>query len=294
MMRLDRWQQDCIDAGATWEGPGLARLALITPTLPPATTTNHYLVGETAAVLVDPSTPDLRAQDRLAAWLHDFAAAGGHVQALLLTHHHNDHSGAATQLAQRLGLPIWGHAKTAALLDGRVTVARLLGDGEAVACNADGSVWSTLFTPGHAPGHLALYHAPTATVVAGDLVAGVGTILIDPQDGDMGQYLASLARLEALQPAALAPAHGLVQRDAVALLQHYQRHRRAREDKLWAALTAEPCDAADLLPIAYADVARMAWPLALRSAISHLRHLHQQGRAESVGERWRRVVSPAS
>lgn len=275
-------------------GPGLARLPLVTPTLPPATTTNHYLVGQTQAVLVDPSTPEPRSQARLQQWCADFAAAGGTLCALFLTHHHNDHSGAATDLAATLQLPVWAHAKTAHLLSGKVAVARLIADGETVATNSDGTPWVALHTPGHAPGHLVLHHAATATVVAGDMVAGEGTILIDPQDGDMGQYLASLARLEALAPVALAPAHGAVQRQAVALLAHYQQHRRAREHKIWQALGDQPCAPADVLPTAYADVARFSWPLALRSAISHLRHLQQHGLAQQVGDRWRRAGSEAA
>lgn len=275
--------------GATDEGAGLCRLPLATPTLPPATTTNHYLAGQRAAVLVDPAAPAAAHQSKLAAWMAAMADGGGHVQALFLTHHHRDHVGAAAALRARTGLPVWAHPKTAELLAGDVPVDRLIDDGEAVAENHDGSAWIALHTPGHAPGHLALHHAKSGTVVAGDLVAGEGTILIDPRDGDMGLYLQSLARVETLGPARLAPAHGPVLNDAVALLRHYQAHRRQREAKILQALTADWAEPADLLPVAYADVSRLAWPLALRSATAHLLHLQQQGLAESRGGAWRRA-----
>ena len=71
---------------------GLARVPLRSPTLPPATTTNHYLVGASAAVLVDPATPHRQSQSRLrdvaVAWIAEVAP----LQAIFLTHHHNDHS----------------------------------------------------------------------------------------------------------------------------------------------------------------------------------------------------------
>ena len=134
--------------------------------------------------------------------------------------------------------------------------------------------------------------ADSGWVVAGDLVAGVGTILVDPRDGDMGQYMASLALVEGLLPTALAPAHGPVLPDAVAVLRHYQAHRRQRELKILSALHAKPQPPADLLPLAYGDVTRMAWPLALRAMVAHLIHLQQQGLARPTDTGW--VAEPLS
>lgn len=271
------------------EGPGLWRMPLPSPTLPPATTTNHYLVGDDRAVLVDPATPGQQAQATLVQWLEHARAAGVHLVAQLLTHHHRDHIGAAEFVRASLQLPIWAHRATAELLADRVRVDQWIEDGAAVAHNRDGTPWQALHTPGHAPGHLALWHAPSRQAVVGDLVAGQGTILIDPSDGHMGQYLASLQRLADLQPRALAPAHGPVQHQAVELLAHYRRHRLAREASILQALSSTPQAPADLLPAAYADVPRTTWPLALRSLTTHLLHLQEQGLAESTAAGWRRL-----
>ena len=67
------------------ESAGLWRLPLTTPTLPPATMTNHYLVGDLEAVLVDPAAPARVDQNRLAALLEEAQRAGIVVQALFLT-----------------------------------------------------------------------------------------------------------------------------------------------------------------------------------------------------------------
>lgn len=287
---LLRWHADCALFGAVVEGEGLVRLALATPTLPPATTTNHYIVGFEAAVLVDPSAIDPRDQRKLLNLIEAFTQAGGRLVALFLTHHHNDHSGAAQVLRQATGLPVWAHPTTERLLSGRIAIDALIADGQTVARNADGSPWLAVFTPGHAPGHLVLHHAASGQIVAGDMVAGVGTILIEPVDGDMAQYLHSLALLEALNPTSLAPAHGEVQREPIALLRHYQAHRRAREAKIAESLSAQWGLPMDMLPTAYGDVSRLAWPLALLSMQSHLLHLQAQGIAVRDGDRWRRAA----
>jgi hypothetical protein len=53
-----------------------------------------------------------------------------------------------------------------------------------------------LHTPGHAPGHVCLWDEAGGGLVAGDMVASQGTIIVSPQDeGDMALYLASLRLL---------------------------------------------------------------------------------------------------
>jgi len=63
------------------------------------------------------------------------------------------------------------------------------------------SRWKCLHLPGHTRGHLCLLEEGSGAVVAGDLVAGVGTVIVDPPEGDMLDYLASLRRLLDLGPA---------------------------------------------------------------------------------------------
>jgi len=282
-------------AGATAEAPGLVRLALPTPTLPPATTTNHYFVGSRRCVLVDPATPERKSQDRLVALAAALQTAGFRLEALVLTHHHRDHVGAATELAARMGLPVRAHAITAELLAGEVRVDEWIADGDVVAEDAEGGVWRALHTPGHAPGHLVLQQAGSGGMVAGDMVAGEGTILIDPRDGRMSDYLASLDKMAKHGATFLAPAHGPGLTDGQAVLAHYRSHRLAREARVETALrqacVREPWVAADaLLPTAYGDVSRLVWPLALRSMRSHLEHLRELGRAQTDGQRWQSLV----
>ncbi len=260
--------------------PDFVRLPLRTPTLPPATTTNAVFIGDPgAAWVVDPATPHPDERARLLAAAEAHGTVG-----IFLTHHHPDHVGAAAWLAREAGLPIAAHPRTATLLgaDGpgrpdALTIALPLEDGDMLAG------WQALHTPGHASGHLCLWHAATGRLVAGDMVASIGTIVIDPPDGHMGTYLAQLARLRALQPKVVVPAHGAAITDPDPVFAHYLAHRALRESLVLAALTTSVVDLADVTRRAYPELAPMLLPLAARSALAHLEKLAEDGQARFDG-----------
>ncbi len=258
--------------------PGIRVVALRTPTLPPALHTNVYLVGPDRGpvAVVDPGSPY---PDQQAA-LEQILAPGG-VAAVLLTHHHGDHIGGAVALAARFSAPIVAHPQTAALLAGVVDVTTCLDAGE----SQHGVV--AVHTPGHAAGHLC-FEAGGATI-AGDMVAGLGTILIDPDEGDMAVYIASLEHLLTRPAGAILPAHGPMITDGHAKLREYLAHRRMREERVLGALTAAPQALADLVATAYADTNPAMWRIAERSLLAHLMKLAGEGRAQDTGDgRWSR------
>jgi glyoxylase-like metal-dependent hydrolase (beta-lactamase superfamily II) len=268
--------------------PHIRAMALRTPTLPPATHTTCYLVGPAAGagelLVVDPATPYPDHQAVLLAALADEAAAGREVAAVFLTHHHRDHVAAATAVATARGVPIWAHAETARRLPD-IPIARAI-EPDAELAFGPARV-RAVFTPGHAAGHLCLFAPDSGAVIAGDMVAGLGTILIDPSEGDMAQYLASLAAMLALEPRTLLPAHGPMIADAPGKLREYLAHRRMREAKVAAAVGAGAATAAELVARAYDDTPRMLWPLAERSLLAHLIKLEREGRVVEDGGVWR-------
>jgi glyoxylase-like metal-dependent hydrolase (beta-lactamase superfamily II) len=269
--------------GAPW----IRVLPVRTPTLPPATHTNSYIVGEAAhAAIIDPATPYAEEQARLDAYL---AANGIALAAIVLTHHHVDHVGDAARLQARLGVEVLAHPETAARVAGRLTVTRAIGDGERLPFGPRGL--RAVFTPGHAPGHLCFVDEAAGAIVAGDMVASVGTIIVEPGDGgDMAQYLDSLRALRREVDGGattLLPAHGPPILDGGARLDFYVAHRLEREARVLAALGATPEPVETLVPRAYPDVPPAIYGLAARSLLAHLLKLEREGRARRAADnRW--------
>lgn len=268
--------------------PGVASFAVRTETLLPATHTSCYAIGDRELVLVDPASPYQDEQQALDRQIADWAAQGRVVVSIWLTHHHGDHVSDAQRLAGRLGVPIAAHEATAERLAGRVRVERTLRDGDVLVLAGEPRCsLRVVFTPGHAPGHLCFLEEQSGALVAGDMVAGVGAILIEPTQGSMSAYLASLARMKALAPRLLLPAHGPVITEPAAKLDEYVTHRLWRERRVVEALAQlGAATSAALVPIAYADVARAIFPLAERSLIAHLVKLVEDGRVERNGDVW--------
>jgi glyoxylase-like metal-dependent hydrolase (beta-lactamase superfamily II) len=89
-----------------------------------------------------------------------------------------------------------------------------------------------LHTPGHSPDHLAFWHEPSRTIFTGDLVVRGSSVMIHwSRGGDLGQYLASLERLLALEPRRLLPAHGPAIDDPRAILTATSRTAAARSSR---------------------------------------------------------------
>jgi glyoxylase-like metal-dependent hydrolase (beta-lactamase superfamily II)/8-oxo-dGTP pyrophosphatase MutT (NUDIX family) len=264
---------------------GLIMVPLRTPTLPPATHTNCLLVGDAELWVVDPGSPWAEEQAILRQTLDKLAEEGRKAVGVLLTHHHPDHTGGA----EVLGLPIAATRETASRLDFKVD--RTLEDGDRFEVGPRG--WRALHLPGHTRGHLCLIEEGSGAVVAGDLVAGVGTVIIDPPEGDMKDYLSSLDRLLEQGPGSIYPAHGPVVPDGAARLQEYRAHRLEREERVLTSLRQAkgPATPAQLVPGAYPDVKAQLYPLAERSLLAHLYKLVREGRATENDGRFSAAAS---
>lgn len=270
---------------------GVTVLPLRTPTLPPATHTNAVLVGRRDLWVVDPASPWEGQRAMLLQALAACRADGRRPVGIVLTHHHDDHVGAAAWLGREAGLPILAHPRTADLLAGCVEIDRVLAEGEVLrGSDEPDDAWEVLHTPGHASDHLVLWEPLRRGLISGDMVAATGTIIVAPPDGHMATYIAQLRRLAALDPRWLVPAHGEVIRQPVRVLGFYVTHRLQRESLVERALAdaGGEADLAELTRRSYPELESAFLPLAERSCHAHLDKLVEEGRAEApTAGRWR-------
>jgi glyoxylase-like metal-dependent hydrolase (beta-lactamase superfamily II)/8-oxo-dGTP pyrophosphatase MutT (NUDIX family) len=258
--------------------PGIFLVPLETPTLPPATHTNCYIVGGKEIIVVDPGSPYENEQHVLDEFLARLLEEGRTVRAILLTHHHRDHWGGAEHLRARFNVPIFADRRTAE----QTPATEILNDGEVIPLAAFGDTperrLRAVHTPGHTRGHLCFLEETTGTLLAGDLVAGMGTVIIDPPEGDMQAYLASLRKLLDLPLTALLPGHGAPTGGAAERLHEYIAHRTMREKRIVQAIASGANDVAEIVAAAYTDTAPSLHPLAERSTLAHLEKLVAEGR----------------
>lgn len=274
---------------------GVRRLALRTPTLPPAKHTNSYLVGERDFVVVEPASPWEPEQALLEAAIDARRAEGHRLVAAVVTHHHRDHVGGAAALRARRGAPVLAHPYTRDRVEAEgLPVDGVIEPGSLLPEPLAALGVEALHTPGHAAGHLCLWSRGDGWIIAGDMVASVGTIIVDPDDGgDMVAYLSSLAAMRAASPRRLLPAHGDPIDDAIEKIDGYVRHREGREEKVLAALSGAWRGVHEVVSRAYDDTPRALWPLAAKSARAHLARLESRGLARGQGDgasrRWSRA-----
>lgn len=256
--------------------------------LPPATHTNAYLVGETEMALIDPGSGDPTEIDALMHLIEALEEDGRKLKLILLTHHHEDHTGGVNAVLAHRRVQVAGHAE----LSKHVKIDLALKDGDWIPLAPGRSDWTlrALYTPGHTRDHLCYLHPRTKSLFTGDLIpGGAGTVIIDPPDGDMAEYLFSLERLMSEPVETLFPGHGSPQGGAMRRIAALIAHRREREAKVAAALSEKPESLAELVPRAYADTPHELWPYAERSLLAHLLKLEAEKRAVREGESWRRM-----
>jgi glyoxylase-like metal-dependent hydrolase (beta-lactamase superfamily II) len=280
---------------------------------------NVFLIqdgGESA--LVDAGFSDDESYEKRAAMLKE--AGVERVKYIFLTHHHYDHSSGADRLRKLTGAQIVVHADEETLLTtpdydsgdmeipedqkaAREQAKRWIAEAAKATPDvrvADGDVLTVgglhlrcVHAPGHTAGHLCLVLEEDSVLFAGDNVLGVGTAAISPPPrGDMGEYIRSLRKMQALGAALLAPGHGPAVKEPSRKIQELIDHRQQREDQIVGLVAQGKDSVKSLLKAIYPELDKRLMGMATGQVLAHLHKLQSEGKLKLAGKGADTTIAP--
>lgn len=228
--------------------------------------TNTWVIGRDPAVVIDPGPED-------EGHLQAVAREAGPVGAILVSHQHPDHAPGASRLSELTTAPVWAFHVSDGVQPLRDTQLVSVGDVHL----------RVLHTPGHTWDHVTFLAEGTGAMFTGDAVLGRGTAIVDPGEGDLGQYLQSLRRMREARPRVLYPGHGPTVFDAVGKITEYEAHRGMREEQVLDALGGGPHRIGELVAEIYADVPVELHPAAGMQLLALMAKLERERRVTHSG-----------
>ena len=291
---------------------GIKRVTLPLPTRP-GHVHAYLLPGDDGWIVVDTGVGRPEAKEQ---WAAELERAGGRVAAVFVTHFHPDHVGAAADLHELTGAPVyqgaldyaqcelvWGNpAWSERLVDWfrlqgapEDVTAELVGQSslyrpfiryqrDPVLVEAGESIdgWELVAAAGHADGQLCLLK--DGVLVAADHVLDriTPTVGLWPasRPDPLGDYLEALDRTLELAPKVALPGHGDLVRDPAGRVRELEEHHRVRLEEASAALEPEPRTGYELSFALFGEDLKPAGRrFAVAETLSHLERLVQVGAA---------------
>ncbi|MCP5072195.1 MAG: MBL fold metallo-hydrolase [Rhodobacteraceae bacterium] len=261
------------------------------------TGTQTYLLGTGAVAVIDPGPED---DAHLEALLG--AIAGAEVSHILVTHNHLDHSPLSRRLSAVTGAPVLAfgqaHEARSPVME-RLAAAGALGGKEGIDADfspdrkltdgqvVDGDGWTVraVHTPGHLSNHLCFAWEEQGAVFTGDHVMGWATTMVSPPDGDLTEFMRSMARLQDRGDDRIYyPGHGGAIARPLAMVAHQISHRQNREVQILETLKQGGGTPSELAAKIYTDVDPRLLPAATRNVLAHLIDLSERGHVTGEGE----------
>jgi glyoxylase-like metal-dependent hydrolase (beta-lactamase superfamily II) len=301
---------------------------IVSPLPFPPTTVNLYLLRHRDGfALVDFGWNSSKSWGVLEDGLAELGIKPSDLTHLLLTHVHPDHMGAAGRLKEASGAPIFAHRLEEPFIASRyravsplleevaqwlrhhgapaeqvetlsqVSLQMLHGvqpaeidvllDGDETL-TIGGIELTTLWTPGHSPGHLCFYDAKRRILLAGDHVLPGTTPNISqhPQSSPspLDDFYAALRMLEQVNATLTLPGHGDPIQDHRARIAEMIAHHERRKNQMLALLTDSPRSGWEVAMTVFAWVQGNPFQerLALMETLAHLQSLAHAGRLRKV------------
>ena len=251
--------------------------------------TGVYIIGHGEVAVIDPGPENADHFEALKK-----ALEGETVTHVLVTHGHSDHSPLATPLAE------WAGCKTYAKNCGVPTAKGELGSADDLGFMPDvkvgdgdvisGPGWTldVIETPGHTCNHLCFGLREENACLSGDHIMGWSTTVVAPPDGDMGDYMRSLDKIQAMEFDTLWPTHGSPVRGKEFVdrfITEYANHRRAREAAILDQMRSGQTSIHEMVKVMYADVDKRLHPAAAMSVLGHMIELIKTGVAVSPDDK---------
>jgi glyoxylase-like metal-dependent hydrolase (beta-lactamase superfamily II) len=255
------------------------------------TGTQTYVVGEANGpdcAVIDPGPDEAPHIEAILA-----AVGERRIAAIMCTHTHRDHSPAAAPLAAQTGAPIVGCAplvlktdlpRSDEAFDPTYEPDRVLEDGEQM--RGTGWTLTAVATPGHTSNHLCFALEESGSLFTGDHVMGWSTSVVIPPDGDMGDYMASLEKLQAREDKVYHSAHGAAITKPKQLVRGMIGHRRQRENQILRLMGERARPVSEFIPDMYKGLDERLIGAAEMSVTAHLLDLEKRGLAAQDSGIW--------
>jgi len=292
---MDPQEFDPTPGSVTQLDPGIRRILAPNPSPMTFRGTNTYLLGDGDVAVIDPGPDSARHHQAILEALRP----AERITHILVTHSHIDHSPLAARLSQSTGAQIYAYGDSFA---GRSCVMEqlandgLTGGGEGVDADFAPDILlkdgdnveigalsiKALWTPGHFGNHLSFLCGDA--VFTGDTVMGWASTMVSPPDGDLTAFLASAAKLSALNARVFHPGHGAPITNATERANWLIAHRNGRETEILSQLSASPQTIPQITKAIYTDVPQGLLAAAERNVFAHLIDLHQRNRVQATPE----------
>jgi len=242
--------------------------------------TGTYMVGAEQIAVIDPGPADIAHIDAILA-----ATSGQEITHILVTHTHLDHSAGCKLLQQHTNAKTYALGKHGAGrkndpnefgADWNFVPDELLVDSQIIKNNE----WSltAVHTPGHAANHLSFYFSQEDALFCGDVVMGWSSTIVSPPDGNMTDYMRTLALLLERTERVYYPTHGAPIENPRPYVRLLYEHRVEREEQVLECIRSGIDRPVDMLGRIYQALDPSLHAAAMQSLLATVLHLHSEGR----------------